>query len=112
MQAKLVGPGALCGKMIDGPTFRVRSEDFGVAPKFEFSVVGGRSDWDGKGAAAVLNVLEPSRQSWARNLVKPAAGDQVTLEAGESQVNIHLTLKSVAKGADPVVVQGTIRCAR
>jgi hypothetical protein len=97
--------------MLDGPSFRVRSEDFGVEPKFEFTLVGQRSDWDGKGAAAVLNLSGPPRQSWARNLVKPAVGDQVTLEAGDRQVTIHLTLKPVAQAADPVVVQGTIRCA-
>lgn len=110
VHAKLSGPGATCGKMLDGPSFRVRSEDYGVEPKFEFSVVGGRSDWSGKGAAVILNLAGPPKQSWARNLVKPAAGDEVKLEAGERAVSIHLTLKPVAAGAEPMIVQGTIRC--
>lgn len=109
--ATLKGPGVTCGKLLDGPTFKVKSADFDLPTAFEFTLVGGRADWDGKGAAAVLNVLGEKRSSWARNLVKPAASDQVKLGAGDREVQVDLTLKAVATGAEPVTVRGTLRCA-
>ena len=110
LNATLKGPGVTCGKLIDGPSFKVRSSDFGVEPNFEFSILGKRADWEGKGAAAVLNVLAPQRSSWGRNLVRPTAGDSVQLAPDDSGLKLELTLKPVGMGQEPIQVRGMLRC--
>jgi len=106
VDAKLQGQGGTCAEGL-GASFRVRSEELGVTPAFELSIlVTSEEEWTNP--AIVLDVAEP-RGNWGRNKDKPPAGETIDLARDRTQATIDTVLQPIG-GGEPVKVKGTIKC--
>jgi len=110
--ASLVGKAGRCGPFQRDPdrgaTFSVRSEDLGVAPPFDLTIVV-TSDAEWTNPPIALNLRGEPPVSYVRNIRKPPPGDKVDLARDRSAAAVDVTLQQVA-GSRRVHVKGSIRC--
>ncbi|MCW5832660.1 MAG: hypothetical protein KIS78_09645 [Labilithrix sp.] len=98
------GKAGTCGGVSGGASFQVRSEELGVDPPFELSVVIlGEEDW--AEPPTVLNVTSGDRASYVWN---KTAGTVVAQRDG-SRVEFDVELGRVA-AAGSVTIKGSIVC--
>lgn len=108
--ASLEGKAGTCSLRRSGPmpgaTWRVHSDDLGVAPSFELTIIAEADAFDDP--SVVVNVVGTERVSYARRRGQPV--ESVTLARDGTSAQLDLRLTPVAATGEALHVKGTLGC--
>jgi hypothetical protein len=111
--AKLEGRAGSCSLRksgaIPGATFQVRSEELGVTPAFNLTVIAEANAFQDPTIA--LNVTAPERAHYVRNRAKKNSAERIMLAEDATSADLDVTLQGVATPGT-VRLKGSIRCAK